>query len=101
MLYRTEHRTRRTAMMDHDWTDDSVNWKLCTRCRLDWLTYIERFDRPPCRPDRFAVEATVIVDNTGKIHTAQHCTQCGIGPFFYVAGRKHPELCLDCAEAAQ
>jgi hypothetical protein len=46
-------------------------------------------------------EAIVIVDNTAKIHTAQYCTQCGIGPFFYVAGRKHPELCLDCAEAVR
>lgn len=30
----------------------------------------------------------------------QMCTRCGIGPFFYVAGRERPTLCLDCAELA-
>ena len=28
----------------------------------------------------------------------QHCDTCNAGPFFYVAARTFPTLCLDCAD---
>lgn len=30
----------------------------------------------------------------------QHCTTCGTGPFFHVATRQHPELCIECSADA-
>lgn len=64
------------------------------------MTYRERREAKADAAYNTAKKRLAELDRPRETETpTQRCENCGIGPFFYVPGRAHPTLCLDCADA--